>query len=168
MRLVPSSPDYAEIWHEWRHEPKCLAFNPIMDLDLDQVRVRLGELSSDLSDYDAKEYRWFAERDGELVATVALDDVDRRNGYGEIGYQTGLAFEGQGLGRAAVGLLIQKVFAETPLRKLTATIAVDNVASRRIVERLGFVQEGLLREHFSIQGRYVDQAMYGLLRSDLT
>lgn len=166
IRLVDIGPAYAQSWHQWRHEPGCLRFNPIMDLDLDQVRHRLTEVSSDLSDHSFEEFRWFVEHESVPVATVALTDIDRRNNHGEIGYQTGEAFEGRGIGGAAVALLVEKVFSETSLRKLMATIAVDNLASRRIVERLGFAQEGLLRQQWEIEGRLVDEVIYGLLRSD--
>lgn len=166
MKLLAASPDYAEIWHQWRHEPSCLRHNPIVDLDLNEVRSRLGDLSSDLSDRSCTEYRWFVERDGVLVGTVALTDVDWRHGHGEIGYQVGEAFEGRGIGTAATVLVVEKVFAETELRKLVATIASDNIASRRIVEGLGFSHEGTLRQQWEIQGRLVDQATYGLLRSE--
>ena len=54
----------------------------------------------------------------------------------------------------------------TDLRKLLAMVHVDNIASCRLLERLGFQREGLLREHYLIEGEPVDEVLYGLLRPD--
>jgi len=70
------------------------------------------------------------------------------------------------LGRAAAGALVDMAFADSELRRLYATISVGNEESRRIVERLGFVHEGTLRRHHLIEGQYVDQWFYGLLREE--
>jgi ribosomal-protein-alanine N-acetyltransferase len=47
-----------------------------------------------------------------------------------------------------------------------AYVATDNTASWRLLERLGFCREGLLREHYVIQDRRVDEFVYGLLRPE--
>jgi ribosomal-protein-serine acetyltransferase len=43
---------------------------------------------------------------------------------------------------------------------------VDNTRSRAIPERLGFTQEGILREAKRIRGRFEDAALYSMLASD--
>jgi len=42
----------------------------------------------------------------------------------------------------------------------------ENRASRRVLEKSGFVQEGLLREHYLINGQPVNEVLYGLLRQE--
>ena len=61
---------------------------------------------------------------------------------------------------------MDRVFRETPLRKLFAYVHAQNTPSRRLLERLGFAQEGLLREHYLIDGAPADEAFYGLLRRE--
>ena len=71
----------------------------------------------------------------------------------EVGYGVDAKAWGQGVGTAAI-------------RKLIAFVHEDNIASRRLLEKAGFVQEGLLREHYLVNGIPADEAVYGLLRSD--
>lgn len=166
VRLVPAGPEHAEVWLVWRREPRGLALNPVLDLDVNDLRKRLATSGSDLTDPAVAEYRWMVLVGEATVGTVALVGVSWPMGYGEIAYQIGESHQGRGIGRSAVGALIEKVFDETLLRRLTATIAVDNQPSRRLVESLGFVREGVLREHFLIGGEPMDEVVYGLLRSE--
>jgi ribosomal-protein-alanine N-acetyltransferase len=87
-------------------------------------------------------------------------------GYSEIGYMLSESHQGRGLGTAAVSLFVAKIFRESSLDRLFATISVENAASIRLVTRLGFTREGLLREHFLIEGRRVDELVYGILRRE--
>ena len=64
-------------------------------------------------------------------------------------------------------LFIEKIFTETALRKIIAYVAEDNFASRRVLEKVGFIQEGLLREHYVINGEPTNEVFYGMLRADL-
>jgi RimJ/RimL family protein N-acetyltransferase len=54
----------------------------------------------------------------------------------------------------------------TPLRKLIAYVHEGNTPSRRVLEKTGFQAEGLLREHYLIDGMPVNEVIYGLLRKD--
>ena len=67
---------------------------------------------------------------------------------------------------AAVRMLVDKVLAETALRKLVAYVHDQNRASCRVLEKLGFRQEGFLREHYIINGKPENEIVYGLLKSE--
>jgi len=56
----------------------------------------------------------------------------------EIGYTLSEAFQGRGIATRAVGLMIDRVFTETPLRKITAYVHDRNLPSLRLLGRLGF------------------------------
>jgi predicted enzyme related to lactoylglutathione lyase len=87
--------------------------------------------------------------------------------YGEIAYEVGEVYHGRGIGTKAVRKFVDKVFAETALRRIVAYVAEDNKASRRLLEKIGFVQEGICREHYIINGIPTNEVLYGILRSDL-
>lgn len=53
------------------------------------------------------------------------------------------------------------------MRKILAYVAEDNLASRRLMQKAGFVQEGFCREHYIINGKPTNEILYGILRSDL-
>jgi ribosomal-protein-alanine N-acetyltransferase len=75
---------------------------------------------------------------------------------------------GRGLGTRAVSLLVDKLFTDTDLERLYALVAAENTPSCRLLERLGFKREGLMREHYVIQGARVDEIIYGLMRREWT
>jgi RimJ/RimL family protein N-acetyltransferase len=54
-------------------------------------------------------------------------------------------------------------FEELGFHKITLRIAVGNHASQRVAEKLGFSQEGVLREELLIRGRWIDHLLYSLL-----
>ncbi|VWB67210.1 GCN5 family acetyltransferase [Burkholderia territorii] len=63
--------------------------------------------------------------------------------------------------------LIEHAFGTLNLRRIEADIDPRNVASARLLERLGFVREGLLRDRWIVGDQVSDSALYGLLKSDL-
>jgi RimJ/RimL family protein N-acetyltransferase len=86
--------------------------------------------------------------------------------YWEIGIALLPEARGHGYGTQGLGLLARYLFAHTTAHRLEATIEVGNVAPRRAVEKLGFAQEGVMREAGWRDGAWRDQVIYSLLRTD--
>jgi len=166
MRLVPAGPEHAHLWLRWRDERAAQRFNPLDTMTLGDLRRRLDGWDGRLSDRRRDEYRWLILHGEEPVGTAALMKPSWRMGYGEIGYLISEPYQARGLGTRAVRLLTTHLFAETALRRLQALVSVENVASQRLLERLGYAYEGTLRQHFVIQGHPVDEKVYAMLRAD--
>ena len=167
--LIPAQPCYAELWLRWRQEASTVRYNPLAPANLDQLRARLASARSDLTELTAaSEVCLFAREAEALVGSLTLKGVSEMMMYAEIGYTIGEDFQGRGVGTAAVRAFVEKIFAETPLRRLYAHVAEGNVASRKLLERLGFVKEGTLREHYVINGVPTNEIVYGLLRGELS
>jgi RimJ/RimL family protein N-acetyltransferase len=167
IELVPTSPDYAELWKSWREEPSALLHNPLSDLDVEMLRERMRQSSSDFSEIGtAAEFQFFVKFEQNLVGAVGLFGLNSKMKYGELGYSIGQDFQGRGLATMAVHRLAEKIFAETDLRRLIAHVAEGNIASRRVLAKVGFKEEGLLREHFLIRGKPTNEVAFGLLRSE--
>ena len=79
--------------------------------------------------------------------TLDLDVDDRRHGNATVGYTIGERFRGRGYGSAALRAVLPFAFGRDllALERLEAVAAVDNDASRRVLERNGFRFEGVLR-----------------------
>jgi len=95
-----------------------------------------------------------------------LSPVDRR---AELGYALRADVWGQGLATEAVGAVVDHVFEHWPgleLHRLVATVDPRNEASRRVLGKLGFQCEGLLRLNTWEKGTFVDEEVHGLLRSE--
>lgn len=167
LKLIPIKPEYAEILLKWRSEPDMVRYNPVSPVALENMRYQMEMMSSDLSNLNsAEEFRFFMQCKNQLVGTIGLKNINHRMLFGEIGYGVGEAFHGKGFGTAGLKLFAEKIFAETSLRRIIAYVAEGNSASRRILEKVGFIQEGILREHYLIQGKPVNEVLYGFLRSD--
>ena len=73
---------------------------------------------------------------------------------------------GQGIGFQALSLLLTYLFDERHALRVWFTTDEDNVAMRRLGEHLGFRLEGILRGGREVEGRLIDEAMYGMTRDD--
>jgi [ribosomal protein S5]-alanine N-acetyltransferase len=112
----------------------------------------------------------FAIRDesGKLIGIVAADNYEPgKSHYTEIGYWLARPYWGRGIITGAVRAFIRYLFLETELKRVTAHIFSHNTASVRVVEKSGFVREGLLRKHYCKDGVYYDGFLYGLLKEEM-
>lgn len=168
IQLVPACTDYAKAFFQWRTEPHTLQYNPVRDLSLREVRYNLSKTATNLDSLEESvSYRWFIMLDKQLVGTVSLGEINLTMKFGEIGYMIGEAFYGKGIATAAVKKWSEFIFEKTNLRKLIAFVAESNAPSIRVLEKVGFQKEGLLRDHYLINEKPVSQVIFGLLRADL-
>ena len=85
----------------------------------------------------------------------------------EIGYDLAPAFWGQGVMPEAVGAVLTFGFTTMGLHSVEAQIDPENTGSRRVLEKLGFVQEAYFRENFYVaaEARFTDTAVFSLLKA---
>ena len=105
--------------------------------------------------------------EGRLVGQVTVDNIVRgalRSGH--LGYWVDSEVAGRGVTSLAVALVCDHAFGPAGLHRLQADIRPENRPSRRLVERLGFRQEGLFRDYLDIDGRWRDHLAYALLAED--
>lgn len=84
----------------------------------------------------------------------------------ELGYWLDEAMQGKGIVTAACCTMVRHAFEELQMHKVVISCATDNPRSRAVAERLGFVQEGILRQADRLHDRYVDMVFYGLLKEE--
>jgi ribosomal-protein-alanine N-acetyltransferase len=105
--------------------------------------------------------------EGRLAGQVTVDNIVRgalRSGH--LGYWVDAAVAGRGVASLAVALVCDHAFGPVGLHRLQADIRPENRPSRRLVERLGFRQEGLFRSYLDIDGAWRDHLAYSLLAED--
>jgi ribosomal-protein-serine acetyltransferase len=101
--------------------------------------------------------------DGRIVGMVGFHGVSWDHRSTNIGYWLAESAQGHGTMTRAVQALIEHAFKVWRLHRVEIRAAVDNARSRAIPERLGFVQEGVLRAAERIGERYTDQVVYAML-----
>ncbi|NLA96303.1 MAG: GNAT family N-acetyltransferase [Clostridiaceae bacterium] len=100
----------------------------------------------------------------ETIGLVTLSDLDTVMGNGETGIMlAGRAWQGRGFATEAMQLMLGYAFCELGLHRVYARVAAENTPSLNLFRRLGFQEEGRLREAMRRGGRFVDLILFGLL-----
>ena len=105
---------------------------------------------------------------GRLAGPVTLANIVRgalRSGY--LGYWIDRSVAGRGMASLAVARVCDHAFGEAGLHRVEADIRPENLPSQRLVERLAFRREGLLRRYLDIDGDWRDHISYAPLAEDL-
>lgn len=102
-----------------------------------------------------------AEVVGDVVAFLT------ENGHtAEIGYTLDAAARGHGYATEAAAAMIEHLVESVGVHRIEASTHPDNIASNRVLERLGFTLEGIKRESYWVEDTVTDDAMWGLLARD--
>lgn len=104
--------------------------------------------------------------DGRIAGCAGFPIIESHAHVGIIGYWLAKEYEGRGLVTRAVDALIDHAFGELGLHRVEIRAATNNARSRAVPERLGFTEEGVLREADVVGDEYVDLAVYGLLATE--
>jgi len=94
---------------------------------------------------------------------VGSEMLNRRS---ELGYWVGKAYWGQGYMTEAAGRAVQFGFEVLGLNRIFATHHRPNIASGRVMQKIGMTYEGTLRGHVIKMGQSVDLCMYSILREE--
>ena len=83
-----------------------------------------------------------------------------------IGYMLVGKERGKGYGSEAVQIMVDYLFLHKDIVRIQAETHPDNKASQRVLEKVGFSKEGIIRRSFFSRGAYRDTAMYSILRDE--
>ena len=103
---------------------------------------------------------------GQLAGIIGFYSYNHENREASIGYWIGEEFSGKGIMSRATIAIINYGFSEMNLNRIEIRCAEYNVASQNIPKKLGFTQEGLLREIQLLKGEFVNQYVFGLLAKE--
>lgn len=113
-------------------------------------------------------FHWVITRAGEVIGRIKVWDVNPYNGYLQLGYDMAPQERGQGYMTEAVRAVVRFMLTEAEANRVFCSVRAGNTASRRVCEKAGMTQEGMLRQHYARQvGGYDDVCIYGILKADL-
>ena len=104
--------------------------------------------------------------DGRVLGGVGLSRISLGNRSAEVGYWVARPERGRGVATRATALMVAWGFESLGLERIALLADVDNVASRRVAHKLGFVEEGVLRAHLNTRRGRRDSVTYARLRSE--
>ncbi|SFV36317.1 ribosomal-protein-alanine N-acetyltransferase [Devosia crocina] len=106
-----------------------------------------------------------AETGATLVGGITLSNIRRRAAqFVTLGYWMGQPYAGKGLMTEAVSVALPFVFETLDLHRIHAAFLPTNMASRRVLEKNGFIEEGFAERYLQIDGRWEDHVLMGLTR----
>jgi ribosomal-protein-alanine N-acetyltransferase len=109
----------------------------------------------------------FRHADDELLGAITLDNLRRGPAMmATVGYWIGAPHARQGWMRDALTAVRDHAFEVMDLSRIEAACLPENAASRALLDRCGFVHEGMAHAYLSIDGRWRDHALYAALRAD--
>lgn len=115
---------------------------------------------------DNSHTRWWGignQANGHLIGTCGYFRWDQQHHRAEIGYDLHPDSWGRGLMPEALRALIRYGFSEMNLNRIEASAHELNLRSQRVLEKLGFKWEGMLREYYCRNGIFNNQVQYSLL-----
>ncbi|WP_246941389.1 GNAT family N-acetyltransferase [Bacillus pinisoli] len=99
----------------------------------------------------------------EIVGIAGFNSINWSNKTAYIGYWLGEKFQGKGIVTKVAEALTNYAFKHLKLNKVEIRAAVENKKSRSVPERLGFINEGTIRQAEWLYDHYVDHIVYGVL-----
>lgn len=108
-----------------------------------------------------------AENDTDkLIGDCAVNFLAEENRIVEIGCTITPTYQRGGYAKEALQVLFKELFTNQNVNKIKGLIATENTSSIKMVESLGFMREGHLRQSYFEDGAWFDEYIYGLLRTE--
>jgi ribosomal-protein-alanine N-acetyltransferase len=168
---LPQPGDY-EPWYFLRHSSRefLRPFEPRWteaDLSRKVFSTRVRRAREEAEEGTDFSFFVFLTQEGQetLVGGVTLSNIRRRAAqFVNLGYWMGQQFAGKGLMTDAVGAVLPFVFDSLELHRIHAAFLPHNIASRRVLEKNGFIEEGFAEKYLLINGHWEDHVLFGLNR----
>jgi ribosomal-protein-alanine N-acetyltransferase len=111
-----------------------------------------------LQQYEKTPYEFAIDVDGATVGGIGFQEITKHRA--EIGYWLSPDYRERGIATDAVNLFTEYGFKHLNFIRLYAMVFKDNAASIRVLEKVGYQYEGLLRKHVLKDEKYLDVALY--------
>jgi RimJ/RimL family protein N-acetyltransferase len=165
--LVPQNSKWIPLYSKWDNDPEVRHFARHYIPRTPEEYKRWFEPQSGRGVREGVFFTIYHKIDNCPIGTIGLHRIDWVNRNASIGGLIGESnYWGKGMIGEAARLLINYGFTELNLHKISATILNVNERSLRAAEKLEFKQEGILREHMYVDGKYVDFHQFAILKEE--
>jgi RimJ/RimL family protein N-acetyltransferase len=167
VKLRAMGPADADALWRWNHDPDVMRW---MDDDYPQPPARTEKWLADRPRNTYGDVLFGIEviGDGKLIGLVALHGAKPETGVAELDIYLGeKEYWGRGYATDAMRTACRYGFEDMRLHKITLTVVTENHAAHRVYQKVGFVDEGRLRQVFRRDGQWYDMFTMGLLADEL-
>ena len=163
-------PGDADDLYEYLSDPRVYRFEPGEPLDRGQASQRAAEMA-------ASPHFWAVElrSAGKVIGQIYLKQIEPAEQLTcELGYILGPAYQRQGYGTEAAAALVRQALTVDGMHRVVAHCNPENTASWKLLEKIGFRREGLLRQNSFFRRDaagaplWIDTCVYALLAAEVT
>jgi len=158
--------DAADIYH-YSKDP-LVAEHVLWDAheSIHQTRAYLRYILRQYKSGEPSSFGIVEKASGKVIGTIGYMWISQDNASGEVGYSLSRAHWNQGYMTEALNAVIDFGFEELHLNRIEAQHETTNPASGRVMAKVGMRPEGVLRARVFNKGKFMDVALYAILRSD--
>jgi len=130
------------------------------------LQENINDIQETINHYaSGSNFSWAVEHrtDHKMIGRIQLGGYNLRDARADIGYAYNRLYWGKGYATEAALAILKFGFATLKLHRVGATVLPDNTGSIRVLEKLGFQQEGIRRQAYSLRGPYEDLFCYSIL-----
>lgn len=154
--------------HELHSLPETDQYNTLgIPGHIEVTKKLVAEWINAREELPRKRYVFTIENNAEIfIGLIGINLGKPGYSSAEIWYKLHLQYWNQGYATEAVKRILHFIFAELKLHRVEAGCAIKNLASVKVLEKVGFTREGLKRKILPIRGEWIDNYMYAILKED--
>ncbi len=166
--------DLANIW-KWANDEKVMRLlsypgstQSLVEIEQWFARQQQGPHRDGLDGREFHSKQFIIEtKEGIPIGSIFYSGLTLKHQHAEIGIIIGEEkYWGKGYGTDAIITLLDHLFNELGLHRVFLHVDSNNPRALKCYEKCGFIQEGILRQHFYVSGEYYDDLVMGILRDE--
>jgi RimJ/RimL family protein N-acetyltransferase len=152
--------------HEYSGNPQVTKYIPFEPNSIQNAKAFLKQAIAKQTNPDRTDYELAVELTKESKVIGGCRINKETSSEAHLGFMLNQKYWGQGYATEAAFALVDFGFNELGVHRIYANCFLDNVASIKILEKIGMVREGILREKMMSEGKYHDTYVYGILKHE--
>jgi ribosomal-protein-alanine N-acetyltransferase len=168
LRLEPVNAENAGVLWGVLQQPDLRTYQDLPEVDQAQFQRTVSSRPAVLEPGAWGRFEWLIYLEGSSVNPVgwlSLRIGERSTNAGEVGYSVVQECRGRGIATEALRVALDEGFGRAQLRRMRAYCVPENTASRRVLERVGFGDDGILPHGATVRGRAVDVLAFVMERA---
>lgn len=134
--------------------------------DISQAKETISRWNSRFEENRGIRWGIASKENDKIIGTCGFFNWSKKDCRAEIGYELDNDYWNKGIMTEVVGVLIWFGFSELKLNRIEAHFNPENFASEKVLNKVGFKKEGLLRDYSFEKGKYFDTVVCSILRCE--
>lgn len=162
--LRPFTKSNAALWQVWDIDPEVQAHMPGPLNEPEDIAEQCAYIEA--CEADEEGYYWSIETtDGVTIGTVAFTEFNKHHGVADLGIVIGdKNYWGTGVATEVLTALVRYAFAHMGIVRISAEVEAENVPMTKVLEKIGFTQDGLFESARVKNGKRVNVLHFGIVK----